>query len=391
MKSKLKLLVKYIRPIYILYNVMGNLLLKCLNIFVKKDDKLFLFISYGGKKFDDSPKVIYEQLKKDSRFKNYKLIWAFIEPNKYLNIDEDKKIKVDTLKYFITAISARVWITNSTVERGLNFKRKNTLYVNTWHGTPIKRMGSDIVDNNKSFKLRGNWPVDVMTSQSDYETDIFSTVYNIDRKKFLLCGLPRNDELVNYDMQKRDIIINRLGIDKNKKIILYMPTFREFQKNINQECVLIPPISLDKWKKELSDQYILLFRAHYEVVKTMNIVDDDFVRNVTDYPILNDLLIVSDILISDYSSIYFDYAIMDKPMFHFTYDYEEYSKKRGMYFDIRDELNGADNEDDLIKILLDPKLEKEKCRLNKFRNKYVNYYGNATKYLLDYIASELKI
>lgn len=391
MKSKLKLLVKYIRPIYILYNVMGNLLLKCLNIFVKKDDKLFLFISYGGKKFDDSPKVIYEQLKKDSRFKNYKLIWAFIEPNKYLNIDEDKKIKVDTLKYFITAISARVWITNSTVERGLNFKRKNTLYVNTWHGTPIKRMGSDIVDNNKSFKLRGNWPVDAMTSQSDYETDIFSTVYNIDRKKFLLCGLPRNDELVNYDMQKRDIIINRLGIDKNKKIILYMPTFREFQKNINQECVLIPPISLDKWKKELSDQYILLFRAHYEVVKTMNIVDDDFVRNVTDYPILNDLLIVSDILISDYSSIYFDYAIMDKPMFHFTYDYEEYSKKRGMYFDIRDELNGADNEDDLIKILLDPKLEKEKCRLNKFRNKYVNYYGNATKYLLDYIASELKI
>lgn len=389
MKNQLKALVKYIKPIYILYNILGNFFLKCLRFFVKTDDKLILFISYGGKKYDDSPKVIYEQMKKDNRFNEYKLFWAFTEPEKYVYID--KKIKVDTLKYFKIAISARVWITNSTVERGLNFKGKNTLYIDTWHGTPIKKMGSDIKSDNKAFKLRGNWSVDVMTSQSDYEADIFSRVFNIDRNKFLLCGLPRNDELVNYDTQKKEYLRHKLNIDKNKKIILYMPTFREFKKNINQECELIPPISLEKWKKKLSNEYVLLFRAHYEVSKTMNIVNDNFVKDVTNYPVLNELMIVSDILISDYSSVYFDYSVMNKPMFYFTYDYEEYSKKRGLYFDIREELNGADNEDDLIYLLSNFDLKKEKNRLISFKNKYVNYYGNATSHLLNHISFLLKL
>ena len=117
----------------------------------------------------------------------------------------------------------------------------------------------------------------------------------------------------------------------------------------------------------------------------MNIQDNEFVKNMSSYPVLNDLMIISDILISDYSSIFFDFSIMEKPMLHFTYDYEKYSSNRGMYFDIRDLINGSDNEDGLLKIIKNCDNEIEKQKTVDFRNRYVNYYGNAAQQALDFI------
>ena len=77
----------------------------------------------------------------------------------------------------------------------------------------------------------------------------------------------------------------------------------------------------------MGEDYILLFRVHYEVSKVMDIRGNDFIRNMTDYPTLNDLMIIADVLISDYSSVFFDFSITGKPMFNFTCDYETYSKK----------------------------------------------------------------
>ena len=108
---------------------------------------------------------------------------------------------------------------------------------------------------------------------------------------------------------------------------------------------------MEKWRRMLGEEYILLFRAHYEVAKGLNIVDDDFVREMSGYPQLEDLMIVSDILISDYSSIFFDYSIMAKPMLAFCYDYDRYASERGMYFDIREWLPSAENEDELLELL----------------------------------------
>lgn len=388
MRKRLKSLVKYIQPLYRLYNKCGNIGMKILSIFVKTDNKLILFVCYGGKKYDDSPKVLYEAMKKDKRFRGYKFVWAFENPERYPNIE--LRIKIDTLRYFLTALKARVWITNSTIERGLNFKGKNTFYFDTWHGTPIKKMGSDISADNKSFRSNGRFQVDVMTAQGDFESDIFSRVFEIKRDKFLLCGLPRNDELFSYSEEQKNVLREKLGIPKGKKAILYMPTFREFDKNLGQECILTPPIDLKKWEKALNKDYVFLFRAHYEVSRIMNIKSSGFVKNVTSYPVLNELMIASDILISDYSSSFFDYSIMNKPMFYFTYDYNQYSKERGMYFDIREELNGADNEEKLINMIqyLDYKTEIEKTKV--FRAKYVNYYGSATKQSLDCIYKNLK-
>lgn len=391
MKRRLFYIVKYVSWIYSLYFYFGSFLLKLLKVFVRPNDKLILFISFGGRKFDDSPRAIYEQMIKDSRFNGYQFVWAFNNPDAF-NIEGGEKIKCDTFQYFVTALKARVWISNSTVERGLDFKGKHTFYFDTWHGTPIKKMGIDINDANTSFSGKGNWAVDYFSCQGEFEADIFGRVFkSIGYDKMHVIGLPRNDIYANYTNDYMLELRKKMELSTEKKVILYAPTFREYDKTESMEIKASIPMQLNKWRKELSNDYILLFRAHYEVAKSIGIVDDDFVRDVSRYPQLEDLMIVADMLISDYSSIFFDFSIMDKPMFAFCYDYERYASERGMYFDIRDYLPNAENEDDLIQLIKAHSEHGCIAKTKSFRQKYVTAYGNASHKSLDIISKELGV
>ena len=387
-KQKIINLLKYNKIAYTLYYHTMSLLVNLMKLFVKTNDKLILFNSFAGRKYDDSPKAIFDVMKTDPRFRDYKFVWAFHQPERY-EVEGAEKIKTDGLNYFKTALAARVWVTNSSVERGLNFKGKKTFYLNTWHGSPIKKMGSDIGAGNQSFAAKGRSKVDIMNTQSCFEADIFSTCFGISRDKFIEVGLPRNDELANYTNDRRDELRKRLNIPEGKQVILYCPTFREYEKDEYLGVVLAPPMDLKKWEKELGEKYVLLFRAHYEVSKVMDIHENYFIRNVTDYPSLNDLMIISDVLISDYSSVFFDYSIMDKCMIHFTYDFDTYEEKRGMYFDIRNYINGSNTEDGVIKILKSMSQSSEIERTVEFRKQYVNFYGSAALKSVDCIADNI--
>lgn len=389
MKSALINKIKYSKILYALYYNVMNSVINSMKLFVKTDERLILFNSFAGRKFDDSPFALFEEIKKDERFKDYKLVWVFHNPDQF-EVKGAEKMKTDTPEYFKTCLKAKVWITNSSFERGLHFKNKNTFYFNTWHGTPIKKMGQDIA-NNQSFGEKGKNSTDIMTAQSDFEVDVFSRMFGIPKEHFLTCGLPRNDILASYDEALRKHIRDKIGIKEKQKVILYCPTFREFEKDNNHNVVLKPPINLDKWEKELGDEYVLLFRAHYEVSKAMEIKENDFVKDMTSYQSLNELMIASDVLISDYSSVFFDYSIMDKPMLHFTYDYDKFASLRGMYFDIRNYLNGSDNEEDIIHLLNSINIDKEVERTRQFRNQYVQYFGHASKVSVNCIAEHLGI
>ena len=256
-------------------------------------------------------------------------------------------------------------------------------------------MGSDIASDNTSFKTKKSkgrsGGVDIMMSQGRYETEIFSRTFGIDREKMLEAGLPRNDILAHYTDEYRRVIRKKLGIPDDKNMILYCPTFREYTKGADMGVIMAPPMTLEKWEKHLKNHYVLFIRAHYEVSKVMSIVDNEFTRNATNYPDLNDLIIASDILISDYSSIFFDYSITGKPMLHFTYDYDEYASKRGMYFDIRQYLSGAANEDDLLKLIETLEGQTEVDKSVKFRDKFVDFYGGAVFGAINCIAERLGI
>ncbi|MFS0596016.1 CDP-glycerol glycerophosphotransferase family protein [Peribacillus frigoritolerans] len=384
-------IVKFIKPLYTIYYWVGSFVLNIIKFIVKPEDNLILFISFGGKKYDDSPMMIYEEMIKDDRFDNYKLVWAFHNPKDFV-IPRGRMIKTDSLEYYITALKARCWVTNSRVERGLSFKGRNTFYFNTWHGTPIKKMGKDISNNNKSFGSKAKWNVDIMTAQSKYEADIFSRVFNIERERFLVCGLPRNDNLATATKETKQTIMSKIGLPLDKKVILYAPTFREYERDKKFNCVIAPPIDFEEWEKKIGDEYIILLRVHYEVAKVLNVkVNNSFVYNVSDYPILNDLMIASDMLISDYSSIYFDYSILERPMLCYAYDYEKYIEKRGMYFDIRKFFLGGTTEEELLDVIKDFSYEENLRLVRKFRNNYVENYGSATSVSIETIYKNIKM
>ena len=380
--------VKYSPWLYNTYYYIGSLAVRLLGAFIKKDPKMIVFSSFGGRKYDDSPKCIYEQMIKDARFDDYKIVWAFMYPEKY-DIPRGKKVKTDTFAYYKTLLKARCWITNSTMERGLSFKDGRTFYYNSWHGTPIKLMGEDINKSNQSFGSKARkCPYDVFCAQGKFDAELFMRCFGVSDQAMKIIGLPRNDELVNACEEERMRQLKEaLGISNDKKVILYAPTFREYTKDDNLNCVMAPPIHLDKWQDALGKDYVLLFRDNYEVVKVMGIKENSFVKNVSSYPNLNDLMIVSDVLISDYSSIFFDYSITGKPMLCFAYDYDEYASKRGLYFDIRQELDCMDlnTEDAIISELKDMDREYRHSLSRRFRDKYIASYGTATNESLDLI------
>lgn len=148
-------------------------------------------------------------------------------------------------------------------------------------------------------------------------------------------------------------------------------------------CILKPPVDIDKWRKELSEEYVVLFRAHYEVNKALEIIDDEFIKNMSDYQKLNELMIISDILISDYSSIMVDYAILERPIYSYAYDYEKYKQKRGLYINIDSELpNGYyETEDELLKNIKNCDYKKQKEKTKAFKKKYIEVCGQASKYI----------
>lgn len=386
MKQKLIDFIKYTPWVFTLYNKLGSIVIRFIGLFIKINPKKVLFVSFGGKKYDDSPQSVYEEMITRPEFSDYKFVWAFVDTNK--NIPGNAKmIKIDSFKYFIEALSSKFWVINVSAERGLNFKKKKTICVNTWHGTPIKKIYGE--ENAKANEKRKRKPekFDLVCAQSKYDQEIYARIFGISKENIILSDLPRNDRLVAYTKEDLITVKRKLGIPEYKKVILYMPTYREYDRDSDNACFFIPPLNLTKWKSILGQKYILLFRAHYLIVKNMNIEENDFVKEVSDYPQLSELYAISDLLISDYSSAFFDYAILERPELCFAYDLEKYSRERGLYIDLKSELPCRidENEDALIAHILNLDYKKASEETKKFKQKYTPNAGHST----DIVISEI--
>ena len=141
------------------------------------------------------------------------------------------------------------------------------------------------------------------------------------------------------------------------------------------------PINFEKWKKEIGQDYIVLFRAHYETMHIMNFnPDNEFTYDFSKYENLNELMIVSDILISDYSSIINDYALLAKPIIDFAYDFEEYNEKRGVIDYVWKEIpNKLENEDSIINFIKNIDYDKECEKTAEYSKKIGNRIKNSTE------------
>ncbi len=375
MKNRIEYILKHNLIIQHIYKIMMSYFFRFIGLFIETDPNLILFNSFGGRKYNDSPKVLFEYMINQDRYKNLNYVWALEEPNKF-DVPNCRKIRIDTMNYFLTALKAKYWISSVNIERGLKFKKKNTRYLNTWHGAGTKKIGNS-VNGRKDFDYSN---VDVMLVQSQYEMRIFKQDFLVRDESFLLSGFPRSDELFKTSGEQIEQYKKIIGIPKDKKVILYAPTWRD-STNRGISYDLKPPIDIIKWQARLRNEYVVLFRTHAFTTKVMNLQFNEFVRDVSNYTDVNNLLCIADVLITDYSTIVFDYSILEKPFICFGYDYEKYKADRGFYFDLEDEYpNGVmRTEDEVIEWILSMDYGEECNKTRRFKFKYIESGGNATE------------
>lgn len=315
--------------------------------FLKKPmvENMVLLESFFGKNYSDSPKYIYEYLSKNYPGK-YEFIWVIDKEGTKIPY-KHKKVKRFSIRYAYYLARSKYYVFNSRQPEWVR-KREGNVFLQTWHGTPLKKLVFDQEDVSSAtprykaqvYKQSRAW--DYLIAANYFSSEVFKRCFMFN-KTMLETGYPRNDILHAKD--KDEIALNirkRLNIPTNKKTILYAPTWRDDEFYGKGEYKFQLQLDLQKMKKELGDEYVILLRTHYFIADALDVTGlEDFAYNLSKYDDISELYLISDILITDYSSVFFDYANLKRPMLFFTYDLEKYRDVlRGFYIDIEEELPG---------------------------------------------------
>ena len=363
-------------------------------IFNKKEinQKQIIFCSFRGDYYSDSPKYLYEYL-----YENYPdefdYVWVLNDKNVKVP-GNPKKVKRFSLDFYKEVARSKYWVINGRQSVVLA-KRKDQIIVSTWHGTPLKKLGLDIGNvytrdpflKHSYIDVSKEW--DYLISPNRYTTDILKSSFGYEREIFE-SGYPRNDILYNADENKVNEIKSKLNLPNDKKIILYAPTWRDDEFVDIGSVKFKLQLELDKLKEALSDEYIVLVRTHYFISNNLDLRDvEDFAFDVSRYDDIAELYLVADILITDYSSVFFDYANLKRPILYYTYDLEKYENVlRGFYLDIHEEVPGPllKTTEEVIDSIKNIESLKE-----EYKDKYDAFYerfcsiedGNASKRIVE--------
>ncbi len=302
-------------------------------IFPVKNNKVFIS-NYYGKGFGDNAKYICLELMKNNR--ELDIVWAVNDLKEEMP-KEIRIVKNKSIKYFYELATAKVWIDNCRKYFYIK-KRKNQIYIQTWHGDvgmkkceadAIASLDEKYIESAQNDSRMIDYFIAGNRMMLEYIKDYFWY-----RGKILKIGSPRRDIFYSNQIEKSIQIRQKIGIDVDVKIFLYAPTFR----NINsEESLKVYNLDWNGVKKTLEEKFggtwIGLIRLHpnlsnyYEKLEIpSNII------NVNDYPDMQELLLISDCCISDYSSALFEFAVTNKMGFIYAEDLEEYKKDRDLRF-----------------------------------------------------------
>lgn len=322
---------------------------------VKK--RTVVFESHLGKQYSDSPRAIYEEMRRQGL--DFDAVWSYAGDPKGFPKDATL-VRRWSLPYLRALAQAEFWVDNQSYPLGLT-KRPGTTYIQTWHGSALKRMGFDEPDWKLRSKARQEEQqrdldrFDRFLIRSEHDVRTLAKALRLKEKMLLRVGYPRNDALVRAKraedasgVRERGPLAAELGIPEDKQVLLYAPTFRRFGGRHGRFEL---PFDVERFADEFGDRYVLLVRSHY----LNHVVLPPSVRgrviDVCAHHDVTPLYRLADAMITDYSSVMFDYALLDRPMLFFTYDYEEYVHEgRGTYFDLRERAPGpvVDTEDELF-------------------------------------------
>lgn len=335
--------------------------------FTRIDDNKIMFES-GRNKVDDNPFAVYKYIVSHYPDK-FKTVWLVEKGVDVFKLKKGDYFFYRTLKGYYHLATSKYWIRSQSLG-SLVKKRKGQSYIQLWHTAgAFKKCGYDINNeaNNIEMDHVKDWDYYVASDQFSSDSIISSTGY---KKQTLILGGARTDLIKGFDDYYKNKVLYKLGIINNTKpIILYAPTFRD-------KALKTKNFSLKIRKLIENEDYLFIIRLHPLVNENFNKEKlNSRVINASSYADVNDLLIVADVLITDYSSSIFDFALLQKPMIFYPYDYNEYIEYRGgFYLDYMKDLPGpiAYTEQELLGLLdnIDTVKKDYKEKIYEFNEKY---------------------
>jgi len=303
------------------------------------DSNKIIYISHYGSRFGCNPKSIYDYIKKN--YNRYKHVIVLNDSSKLVSDDNTATVPFRSISFLKELATSKYWVSNTNLPPNLKPSSK-TVYLQTWHAAgAFKKFGLDLPEFRN--KEKESWQKDTshwtyLLSSAESVRDIYASACGINKSRIYPLGLPRNDIFFNdqymnsYKKQFRE----KYAIPESKKIILYAPTYRDVasKNQINLDFQVL--------EENLSEEYVFLLKLHPLVAKeAKGLKDSSFVKNFSEYSDIQDLLLVTDVLITDYSSVIFDFALTGNPIIFYSYDLEEYDKTmRGFYFPYKEWVPG---------------------------------------------------
>ena len=370
--------------------VLAFLYTKFANLFIDKNK--VLFISFDGLSYSDNPKAVSEMLH-ELRPKT-KIVWLFNNPEEIKNkvpkyIKVKKKTKINLIKQLATSA---VWIDNDCLVYKKRIKKhKKQLFIETWHGDRgLKKCFFDTWGYKKAepFSLEYDGYCDYFLTGSTFAEKTVRSMFKYNGK-LLPCGYPRNDILFNATSKKCAEIRNRLGVEDDVKILLYAPTFRG---KLNEGSA-INDIDFKRLMSTLETRdgkkWVVVLRMHH---RGKGIGSEIQTINGNEGFDMSELLLVSDMLITDYSSSLGDFAITKRELILYCTDYKDYkTKDRGLHFDLEKECfllaQNNDELNDIVKNLNEDKAKQNCEEILKLYGCYEN--GTAAKQVCEIIIQKL--
>lgn len=358
------------RVVQIFFYDLCTILFKC-------KDKQILIASNTKSQLHGNLLYIYEELQK------YDYDIKILTMNKCNFI---KKIKYEFKVLFITATSKYILIDDFFPLMYVLNIRKGTKFIQVWHALgAFKRVGYSRQDiDNKNSLTHKNYTDTIVSSENI--VDNYAEAFGIDRNKVHPLGIPRTDMFFNEDKKEeiKQQIYEKYPDFKEKRIILFAPTFR----GKGRKSAHYPEeyIDLDKIYDNLEKDDIFVLKLHPFIKNQLQIKEEykDKIIDLTEYKDINELLLITNLLITDYSSVIFEYSFIENPIIFYVPDLDEYGSARSFYYDYEQYIYGsiAKTKEELVEQMKNPKVDK--IKIKQFKDKFLNRCdGNSTKRFIE--------